>query len=562
MNPPAIMWPGDGRPGDGRPGDGRRKFDRRLVLPMLLGSVATALAAGLSWISNDFSYGSVESERPFLGFLVILAALFGIHLAAWRVAAGMTRSRDVVIFVLGVATLMRLVLVFSHPIQEVDLYRYIWDGAVVGQGISPYSHSPEAVIQASQASPKPTSSELVQLQAILNDRPGLAEVLSRVHYPQYTTVYPPVSQAIFGVASWCTPTGSMLTTHVWVMKAFLVAFDLAVIVVLMRLLLVLGQPIGGSVLYAWSPLVLKEFANSGHLDSIAVLFTLVSVLCLVLATRHASGSRVYRISSAITLALGVGAKLFPVVLAPLMVVLCFARGGVRDAAVWLAVFAGSTVLCLSPMFWQTASAENQSVATGGSGLTAFLSHWEMNDLIFMVIEENVRPDADPAVHPKPWFVFFPASWRSQIVEIASSVMAIDAKQIPFVLARMTTLAVFGMVVIGCCVRLRRRAAFFPEACFLVIAWFWMLAPTQNPWYWTWALALLPFATNRAWLAVGGLALLYYARFWFHFHQLGWEFMGIEYVGVEVFDYVVVWIEFLPVLVMLVLFRCIKAVRGG
>ena len=33
--------------------------------------------------------------------------------------------------------------------------------------------------------------------------------------------------------------------------------------------------------------------------------------------------------------------------------------------------------------------------------------------------------------------------------------------------------------------------------FLVLAWFWLLSPTQNPWYWTWALPLVMRSSSAA-----------------------------------------------------------------
>ncbi|MFM9961618.1 MAG: hypothetical protein ACKV2Q_10370 [Planctomycetaceae bacterium] len=51
-----------------------------------------------------------------------------------------------------------------------------------------------------------------------------------------------------------------------------------------------------------------------------------------------------------------------------------------------------------------------------------------------------------------------------------------------------------------------------EATFLIIAWYWLLLPTQNPWYLTWCLPFLPFARGRAWFALSVLAFVYYLRF--------------------------------------------------
>ena len=80
---------------------------------------------------------------------------------------------------------------------------------------------------------------------------------------------------------------------------------------------------------------------------------------------------------------------------------------------------------------------------------------------------------------------------------------------------------------------------------LTVAWFWLLQPTANPWYWTWALPLLPFARNRAWFALSGLAFLYYLRFWLTYHFPDTPVLGTRYTGPTFFDYVVTWLEFAP-----------------
>jgi len=95
---------------------------------------------------------------------------------------------------------------------------------------------------------------------------------------------------------------------------------------------------------------------------------------------------------------------------------------------------------------------------------------------------------------------------------------------------------------------RRRKAVW--LAILGIAWFWLLSPTQNPWYWTWAMPLVMFARCRAWLLVSGLALTYYLRFWLDFHFVETEVLGTPYTGAPFFDFVVTWLEFGPWFVLL------------
>jgi hypothetical protein len=124
--------------------------------------------------------------------------------------------------------------------------------------------------------------------------------------------------------------------------------------------------------------------------------------------------------------------------------------------------------------------------------------------------------------------------------------------VPFVLTRVVTTAVFLVIALGLAIRgmYQGDAAYWLEAGVLTIAWFWMLQPTQNPWYWTWAMPLLPFARSRAWLAVSGVVFIYYLRFWLTAHYKDALVPGTPWHGAHVFDYCVTWIEFAPVLLCL------------
>ena len=51
----------------------------------------------------------------------------------------------------------RLLLLPSHPIQEIDLYRYIWDGEVSAAGVSPWEFSPAQVLAALATETIPTA---------------------------------------------------------------------------------------------------------------------------------------------------------------------------------------------------------------------------------------------------------------------------------------------------------------------------------------------------------------------------------------------------------------------
>jgi hypothetical protein len=114
------------------------------------------------------------------------------------------------------------------------------------------------------------------------------------------TIYPPVAETLF-----------FLTTRVsesvtW-MKLTMLGFELIAIWTIAQLLASFGMPRERILIYAWHPLIVWEFAGSGHLDAIAIAFIALSLLARRKNANVAAGC-----------ALGCATliKLFPFVLFP------------------------------------------------------------------------------------------------------------------------------------------------------------------------------------------------------------------------------------------------------
>jgi len=566
---------------------------------ILTGIASWLLYGALVWLSSAFAYGTPMDSRPIVPMLGLFAALFGLYLAGLRIAVGTPDSWGVIL-TFGVA--IRLLVLFSEPILEVDIYRYVWDGHVLAAGVSPYRYTPTEVISAS-ASDVALRDDLRRLAALRDADHGLATVLSRVHFAELTTPYPPASQLVFGAAALLSPQGLDVSTRLLCMKAWIVGFDVLTLVLLGRLLRLLGRSIGWSLAYGWCPLVIKEFANSGHLDSIAVCLTLLALDLAVRAIVAPVSDRIRGrvVLTAICLGAATAAKLYPIVLAPLVVLVLGRRIGWRGSLAIAAVFACASGCLLSPMLLsghaspgsgaQSTLNETQVFTVNGSarqlheppvpptretagsdevaavnsnpkgqdGLQAFLTRWRMNDFLFLIVEANlVPPVSETDDGCRPWFAFTPQTWRFAIVGPISDALEIDAAAAGFVAARILTLLVFAVLALRWAVVAMRSndPDSLPRAAFLTIAWFLQLAPTVNPWYWTWALPLVPFVRARCWLAVSGLLMAYYLRFWFGTNWPDTADLGMHCTGEELFDYVAVWFEFGP------LFACltIDAIR--
>jgi hypothetical protein len=212
------------------------------VALVLLGCVLVALyRAGVA-------ASGVSGIRFFMTVAFIQSAIYLV--AAWIVTRARS-SNSTLLIAIGFAVLFRVSIVFAPPYLSDDIYRYIWDGRVQAAGINPYRYIPAA--------------------------PELAQLRDDAIYPKINrreiahTIYPPVAQLVF-----------LLTTRisesvVW-MKVTMVIFEMVAIWAIASLLNLLRRPRQLLLLYAWHPLVIWEFAGSGHVDAIAIGFIALAFL--------------------------------------------------------------------------------------------------------------------------------------------------------------------------------------------------------------------------------------------------------------------------------------------
>lgn len=509
--------------------------------------------------------------------IVCAVTLYGVASAIWRFALRTAVSIDVhepsmrrrlLVIVFSFSICFRLIQICAPPILELDLYRYMWDGIVLNSGVSPYRHAPSEVLTREVVIHDPS---LKKLTNTASQWPSHRAILSEVHFPEYTTIYPPVSQLVFAASMWCVPDAASVTTHVTAMRLSLILFDLVTLCVVWGLLVRAKQHIGWLIAYAWNPLVIKEIANSGHLDSIAVCFMTAAVFWLVNHNADESDERRSWLMSpigcsALLLACATAAKLFPVILLPIM--WCYAgRADWRQGLRYGLVYGLATAFLMSWMllgndFLQrkfrlsrssdVAQPQHISGLETRDGLTGFLGTWRMNDLVFSVVYENAKPDTKMAVN-RAWYVWTPNSFRKRLHD---SVQAFGLSgSPPFLIARAVTV---GLFLIGCTVlvgRLQRRLVHaetpIRDLCataFLTIAFFFITQPTQNPWYWVWAMPFVCFVRNRGWLLVAICLFAYYLRFVFKFSDYEFSFAGFDYRQAGIFDHCVAWVEHLAIFV--------------
>ena len=187
-------------------------------------------------------------------------------------------NRAVLWLVLLGALAFRLTLFPYPPSLSTDVHRYRWDGHVQNAGWNPYAVAP-------------TDPRLAPLRD-----PGWYVMPA----PEIPTMYPPLSELVFR-ATW-----RVLPDPVGFKLPFLLA-DLAVAAMLAGWIRSTGGRNYQVAIYAWNPLVVVEFASSGHNDALAIACVVATLLII----------RRFPAVSTLTLTAGALSKAFPVVLLPL-----------------------------------------------------------------------------------------------------------------------------------------------------------------------------------------------------------------------------------------------------
>src|SRR5215212_7155975 len=241
------------------------------VVLLLLGCISVVLyRAGLN-------ASGVSGIRFFMTVAFIQSGLY--LLAAWIVVRARP-SNSTLLIAVAFAVVFRLSILFAPPYLSDDIYRYVWDGRVQAAGVNPYRYIPAA--------------------------PELAHLRDDAIYPKINrrdwahTIYPPVAQVVFFLTT-------RISESVTWMKATMLLFELVTIWAVAQLLALLGRPRQLLLMYAWHPLVVWEFAGSGHVDAIAIGFIALTFLAWQKRSNLGAG---------FMLACATLVKLFPVVLIP------------------------------------------------------------------------------------------------------------------------------------------------------------------------------------------------------------------------------------------------------
>lgn len=321
--------------------------------------------------------------------------------------------------IVGGALLFRLTLLPLPPSLSDDLYRYQFDGRTQLAGWNPYSQPP--------------------------DDPRLAAYLPKLAQPMpghdIPSIYPPLAELSFRETARYLPG----------IVAFKLPFAAADFFTVLLLAWWLRREDGRNyrlAIYAWSPLVIVEFASSSHGDAMAILALVAA--CVIIRSRPTL--------STMMLAAAALFKAFPILLFPVWL---RRQGWPRTARSWLAGGCAAAVaaVCAWPyraVLWKIPET-----------MRYYTTHWEDNYASLYAV--LVWTTHSPRV----------ATWAGVLAAVSVALWAAWRGKSP------------------------ERAAF------LVIGTILLFAPNAYSWYFTWIVPFLCFFPNVAWLLLTVLIFLSY-----------------------------------------------------
>lgn len=195
-----------------------------------LGAVGLAVLAAAS--------ARVPEAGAFWRFTFVGASLAGCGWHAWVCGWWRPSTRELILW----AVVLRAVFLPLLPSLSDDGYRYLWDGMLQREGLSPFAYVPS--------------------DARLGGFHGTV-LFERMNSRGYFSVYPPVSQLAFRAAALGLPFGWEAAWFVW--KGIAVGAEMLGVWGLVRLV---GPR--GATWYALHPVALVEVAGQAHTEALLI----------------------------------------------------------------------------------------------------------------------------------------------------------------------------------------------------------------------------------------------------------------------------------------------------
>ena len=242
----------------------------------------SAIAFLLSAVYFIALYFLVYHTSQYQGDLIVLFFSLAFVPATWLSMSMDERPS----WVTYLPILAALLPIFSFPGLSDDVYRFLWDGHLVLDGVDPFHTVPSKLISQLPVEP-------------------YAKLYARLNSPHYHSVYPPVSQLVFALAA---AAENVAWNGVLIMKLAYATIHLLALGMFYRSPLHQRYPIF-YLTYGLNPLVIVEGIGNLHAE-------VMMVACLIISWVMYQQNKTRW--SAVFFALAIGTKLLPLMFLPII----------------------------------------------------------------------------------------------------------------------------------------------------------------------------------------------------------------------------------------------------
>jgi hypothetical protein len=414
-----------------------KKFSALGGLSLLMGAAITASIVPLLQLP--------ELRGPYVTSYITYYLLAG---AAYLIAVYQLKVDLLPIWLIwGFAILFRTLLLITTPSLSDDVFRYIWDGHLVNQGVNPYAFP----VNAPQLDPL------------------ITPLRNLVNHSWMASPYLPTAQLLFSFVDRIAP------QQVKAFQITAVLLDLSIGWLVLNTLRRLLLPAKFVLIYLWNPLVIIEFAQGAHVvDALMVFLVMLSVWLLLHANPRNPKIGLYKHGSAVTMAVATLTKVLPVLLIPVL----WRRWGWKRIIIYVII-----LLTVSTYFAYNAGWGLFGPIDGRGyfgALRIYLSQWNFNGGLYHWLEVWISGYPAPGAVP---------------VEIVG--------EAPIRLARLISAALIGFSLLGTAIwsyilddeskgdYISRTLALLRLAT-LPIGAYLLFTHTLHPWYITLMIPFLPY----------------------------------------------------------------------
>lgn len=251
--------------------------------------------------------------------------------------------------------LLHLIPLLTIPPLSPDVYRFLWDGEIISQGINPYAFTPEKLITLKD----------FQFSGYLKELYKEMTQLSRSNF----SPYPTTNQLYFIISSFFTDN---IWINIVVLRILVIGTHLLGFYYLKKLLNSLNISTSKALILALNPFLIVEFVGNLHFEGVMFSWLIIGFYFIMKKRLLLAG---------LFFAIAITIKLTPLLLVPFF----FNYLGWKKWLQFGVITGGLTILILSLFLWPSV------LGNFTQSLNLYFSNFEFNASFFLLFKLLLTP---------------------------------------------------------------------------------------------------------------------------------------------------------------------------